>query len=213
MSAAISPLTPNPEFAVPASDEKLQRAAQGLRDHGMEAEVVGTSAEALEAVMKLIPPHAEVLTATSKTVEAIGLIERLSKPGEFDLVRPKVMALMQAKDLKAARKLGAAPDVAVGSVHAVTEEGEVVIASATGSQLSAYASGAETVIWVVGAQKIVKDLATGLRRVREYAYPLEDARARAAYGKPSAMAKIMIVAQEFRPGRIHVILVKQKLGF
>ena len=109
--------------------------------------------------------------------------------------------------------MGASPDVIVGSVHAVTEEGEVLIASATGSQLGPYSAGAETVIWVVGAQKVVKDLATGLRRLREYAYPLEDARARVAYGKPTVLAKILIVAQEARPGRIHLILCREKLGF
>ncbi|MGA8302715.1 MAG: LUD domain-containing protein [Thermoplasmata archaeon] len=213
MATEDSTLIPNPEFAVGASEDRLERAAKNLRDHGIDVEIVATAVEALEAAMRLIPPHAEVLTSTSKTLETIGLVERLSKPGEFDLVRPKFMALTQAKDVRGARKLGAAPDVEVGSVHAVTEEGEVLIASATGSQLGPYASGAETVIWIVGAQKVVADLSTGLRRIREYAYPLEDERARGAYGKPSSMAKILIVARENRPGRIHLILVKEKLGF
>jgi hypothetical protein len=208
-----STLVPNPEFAVAASEPQLERTVKNLRERGIDARIVGSAGDALDAVLNLIPAHAEVFLATSKTVEAIGLSERLSGAGEFDLVRPKVMALMQAKDARGARKMGAAPDVVVGSVHAVTEEGEVLIASATGSQLSPYSSGAETVIWVVGAQKVVKDLTAGLRRLREYAYPMEDARARIAYGKPSLLAKIMIIEREARPGRIHLILVREKLGF
>jgi hypothetical protein len=206
-------LVPNLEFAAAASEDRLERAAKNLREHGMDVQIVETAGEAVEAAMRLIPPHSEVLTATSKTLESIGLVDRLSKPGEFDLLRPKFMALIQAKDARGARKLGAAPDISVGSVHAVTEEGEVLIASATGSQLGPYASGAETVIWIVGAQKVVKDLTTGLRRIREYAYPLEDARAQGAYGRPSSIAKILIVVRESRPGRIHLILVKEKVGF
>jgi hypothetical protein len=107
----------------------------------------------------------------------------------------------------------ARPDVVVGSVHAVTEEGEVVIASATGSQLGPYASGAGTVIWVVGSQKIVPDLDEGLRRVREYVLPLEDRRTREIYGGPAFIGKLMIVSREQRPGRIVVILVRELLGF
>jgi len=98
-------------------------------------------------------------------------------------------------------------------VHAVTEQGQVIVASMTGGQVGPYASGAGTVIWVVGAQKIVRDLEEGLRRIREYSYPLEDARAREAYGIASGINKVLIVNREVVPGRITVILVKEKLGF
>ena len=110
------------------------------------------------------------------------------------------------------RKLGSAPDYVVGSVHAVTEEGALLIASFSGSQLGPYASGAGQVILVVGTQKIVPDLETGLRRIREYSYPLEDARAREAYGMGSAINKTLIIEGDF-PGRISVVLVKEQLGF
>jgi hypothetical protein len=111
------------------------------------------------------------------------------------------------------RKIGASPDYVVGSVHAVTEQGQVLVASASGSQLGPYASGSGTVIWVVGAQKIVPDLEEGFRRINEYSYPLEDARAQEAYGMSSAINKILIVNGEFRPRRITVVLVKERLGY
>lgn len=117
---------------------------------------------------------------------------------------------MQAREKQ---RLGAAPDWAIGSVHAVTEDGKVLIASATGSQLSAYAYGANHVVWIVGAQKLVKNFEDGLKRLYEYSLPLEDVRARKVYGAGSSVNKILIVNKEPAPERITMIIVKEKLGF
>jgi hypothetical protein len=111
------------------------------------------------------------------------------------------------------RRLSAAPDVMLGSVHAVTETGSLLAASMGGSQLGPYVSGAGRVILVVGTQKIVSDLEEGLRRINEYAFPLEDARAQAAYGIHSAVNKVLIINHEIVPGRITVVLVDEVLGF
>jgi hypothetical protein len=111
------------------------------------------------------------------------------------------------------RRLGAAPDVMLGSVHAVTETGSLITASMSGSQLGPYGSGAGQVVLVVGTQKIVSDLEEALRRVHDYAFPLEDARAQAAYGIRSAVNKILIINREITPGRITVVLVDAALGF
>ena len=107
----------------------------------------------------------------------------------------------------------AAPDFVVGSVSAVTEGGALVAVSASGSQLPAYAGGAGKVIWVVGGQKIVTDLAGALHRIETYAYPLEDVRARATYGRSSAINKILIVNAEPSPGRTTVLLLRKAIGF
>jgi hypothetical protein len=111
------------------------------------------------------------------------------------------------------RSLGAAPDFMLGSVHALTETGSLITASMSGSQLGPYASGAAQVILVVGTQKIVADLEEGLRRIEDYALPLEDARAHAAYGIHSAVNKILIINREIVPGRMTVVLVDEVLGF
>ena len=111
------------------------------------------------------------------------------------------------------RVLRARPAIIVGSVHAVTEEGQVLTASFGGSQLGPYASGAGKVIWVIGAQKIVKDLNEGFRRIEEYSYPLEDARLRATLGIPTAIGKVLIFNREPRPGRVTAIIVKEELGY
>ena len=111
------------------------------------------------------------------------------------------------------RRLSAAPDVRLGSVHAVTKPGSLLAASMGGSQLGPYASGPGRVILVVGTQRIVWDLQEGLRRINEYAFPLEDARAQAAYGIRSAVNKVLIINREIVPERIIVVLVDEVLGF
>jgi L-lactate utilization protein LutC len=103
--------------------------------------------------------------------------------------------------------------VAVGSVHAVTETGSLVIASGSGSQLPGYAGGAARAIWIVGAQKIVPDLETGLRRVEEHCLPLESARTQAAYGSPSAINRLLVLNAELHPGRGVVLLLREAIGF
>ena len=111
------------------------------------------------------------------------------------------------------RKLVAAPEVLVSSVHSITEQGEVLIASAAGSQLGAAAFGASTVIWVASTQKLVCTLEDGLRRIREYSLPLENERSQQVYGQDSAINKLLIINAEHEPGRVTMVLVKQQLGF
>ena len=111
------------------------------------------------------------------------------------------------------RQLAAAPDYVVGSVHAVTEDGSLLIASASGSQLGPLVSGGGHVILVIGGQKVVADVATGLRRIYEYCFPLEDRRARDAYGVPSGVNNVLIINRVVMPNRVHAILVGEPLGF
>ena len=110
-------------------------------------------------------------------------------------------------------ELGAATKCAIGSVHAVTEDGHILIASNTGSQLSAYVYGAENVIFIVGTNKIVKNTDDGIKRIYEHSFPLENERAKKAYGMNSAVNKILILNKEFKQNRIKLVFVKEKLGF
>lgn len=159
------------------------------------------------------------MTMGSRTLETIGVAEEINEPedvgGErrFDAVRPKLMAMNMQTQWPEMRRMGASPDIAIGSVHAITEQGEVFIASASGSQLAAFVYGAGTVIWVVGSQKLVSDREAAFKRIYEYSFPLEDQRAREAYGIGSGVNKVLIVNREVIPDRITVILVKQELGF
>ena len=208
-----SQLPINQNFSKLPSQKSITTAIDSLKDRGINAEFVSTGGEAKQRVLELIPEGSEVMTMTSKTLAAVGLQEELNESGRYQSVRHELLAHAgqpQPRDLKAKANL---PEYTVGSVHAVTQDGKVLIASNTGSQLGAYAYGADHVIWVVGAQKIVQDQEEGLKRIYEYSYPLEDRRAQEAYGIRSAVNKILIVNGERTPDRIHMIIVGENLGF
>src|SRR6266480_448739 len=201
------------EFTQLASEEQIARTMQALEAHGMRAVVFESGEEARAHVLDLIPSGAEVYNSPSRTLELIGLAEDIEHPTRFQSVRARLHALDRVTQRNEMRKLGASPDVLVGSVHAITEQGEVLIASAVGSQLGPAASGAGAVIWVVGTQKLVHTLEDGFRRIREHSLPLESERTQRVYGQPSAINKLLIVSGEAHPGRITIVLVKQQLGF
>lgn len=191
--------------------EQLERAASAVRERGFAVHVVDTARGARELVGSLLPADQGVFTASSETLRLSGIAADIEDSGRFRSVRRQAAAL--DGDFVAQVKLGAAPDVVVGSVHAVTEDGYLVAASATGSQLAAYAAGATRAIWVVGAQKVVPDLPTALRRVRTYSLPREWDRCQQAYGQPSFIGKILIFEREAAAGRGTVVLVREPIGF
>jgi hypothetical protein len=201
------------KYAKLATGEQIQRAAQALEANGIHTLIAENGDEAKRLFWGLIPEGAEVFLGASVTLETLGIKDEIDKSGRFESIRPKMFALNRETQAKEIRKLGASPDYAAGSVQAVTEDGHVLIASNTGSQLGPYASGAGKVIWVVGAQKIVKDLNEGLRRIQEYDVPLEDQHMQQLYKLHTNLSKLLIVNKEIRPNRITMIIVKEKLGF
>jgi len=198
-----------------ADEKTIENTVAALKANGIDAQVVENRQEAKRKVLELIPESSEAMTMTSVTLDTIGLSEEINKAdSRFRPVRDKLYAMDRNTQVQEMNRLGAAPEFAVGSVHAVTEDGHVLIASNTGSQLPAYSFGALHVIWVVGAQKIVKNTDEGIKRIYEHSLPLESERAKKAYGVPgSAVNKILIINQEVQPGRVKLILVKEKLGF
>jgi len=160
-----------------------------------------------------VPQGAEVYANQSQTIDKLGLREEFDQPGRYNAVRPKVLKLDRKTQADEIRKLRSSPDYIIGSVHAITESGQVLASSFGGSQLGAYAYGSAKVIWIVGTQKLVKNLDEGFRRIEEYSYPLEDARLLAAFGMHSAVGKTLIVNREVVPERITIVLVKEELGY
>jgi L-lactate utilization protein LutC len=206
-------LIPNQEFTRLATDEQIEVVVKALAANNIHAVVVENGEEAKQLVLGLVPLGAEVYANISKTLEKIGITEEIDKSGRYDAVRPKVLALDRKTQADEIRILRSRPAYIVGSVQAITEDGQILTASNGGSQVAPYTYGARKVILVVGAQKIVKDLNEGFRRIREYSYPLEDARLRATLGVPSAIGKILVIDREVVPGRITVIITKEELGF
>ncbi|MFE5846264.1 nuclear transport factor 2 family protein [Streptomyces niveus] len=197
----------------PASDEQLKRAASALTAHGFTAEVLDDVAAARARVEALIPEGAGVFTAASETLRLSGIQDDINSSGRYQAVKPRVLAMDRATAADDIRRLLASPDVVVGSVAALTETGSLVVASGSGSQLPSYAGGAGLAIWIVGAQKVVPDLHTALRRVEDHALPLENARAQEVYGQPSAVNRLLVLNAEPHPGRGVVLLLREAIGF
>ena len=208
----ITMLAPNMEFSRVATEDRVIRTAEALEAHGMHTMILENGEEARRCVLEMIPAGSLVHNPPSRTLEQIGLAENIADSGDFQNTRSRLRSMDRRTQQRQMRQLSSSPDVVVGSVHAITEQGEVMVASASGSQLAAEVFGASTVVWVVGTQKIVPTLDEGFRRIREYSYPLEDQRTRRAHGQPSAINKMLVVSGE-QPGRITVLLVKQNLGF
>jgi acyl-CoA hydrolase len=203
--------TPDSFTALP-DEQALAATVVALEEHGFSVEVVENLDAAREAVLNRIPAGSSVMTNTSVTLTETGIADAINEGGPYESARNKMFALDFATQVQQMKAIGGQPDYALGSVHAVTRDGTLVIASASGSQLASYAWGAANVIFVVGAHKLVTDLAAAHKRIYTHSLPLEDARAQAAYGQHSQVGKLLEIHQEM-PGRIHVVLIRQLVGF
>lgn len=201
------------KYSTIASDQAISAASESLESHGINVEVVENLEDAKRVVLEMVPEGSEVFTMTSVTLDEAGISAEINESGKYKSVRNALNSMDRATQGHEMNQLGAAPQITLGSVHAVTEDGKVLIASKTGSQLPAYASAAGKVIWVVGTQKIVKDLDEGMDRLYNHSLPLEEQRAQKAYGVGSEIDKILIVNKEIKPDRITMVLVKEVVGF
>jgi hypothetical protein len=199
-------------FTTLPDDETLAATVVALEEHGFSIDVVDGLEAARDAVLARLPKGSSVMTNPSVTLKETGIADAIDNGGPYDSVRNKLNGLDYATQLAEMKSIAGTPDYTLGSVHAITGDGTLVIASASGSQLASYAWGAANVIFVVGAQKLVPTPEAARERIYEHSLPLEDARAYAAYGQNSAVGKILEIHQEF-PGRIHVVLIREGVGF
>ena len=148
----------------------------------------------------------------SKTLEDAGIFGELMRSGRYNFLRTRLRHMSYETEADQIRKLSAAPNFMLGSVQAVTEAGQLVAASGSGSQIGPYASGARQLILVIGSQKIVPDLDAALRRISEHVQPYEDMRLRELTGEGTQLARVLILERDFRPGRTTIILVREPVG-
>jgi hypothetical protein len=199
-------------FSTLPDDQTLAATVVAMEEHGFSVEVVDTLDAARDAVLARIPRGSSVMTNTSVTLQDTGIADAINASDQYESARNAMFALDFATQAQEMKAIGGQPDYALGSVHAISHDGTLVIASASGSQLASYSWGAANVIFVVGAQKLVPDLNVARERIYQHSLVLEDARAQAAYGQHSSVGKILEIHQEL-PGRIHVVLVRQQVGF
>ena len=195
-------------------EEIINKTIKAVKDRGIDVILVNNKEEALEKVKELIPDGASIMNSSSTTLEEIGFVDYLKEGTHFwkNLHEEIFRETDKSKIGDLYRKTTLA-DYFLGSIHAITEDGIVVTASNSGSQLPSYAFSSPHVIWVAGAQKIVPQLKDALKRIREYVLSLENERAQKAYGVGSNVSKLLIIEKETSPGRIILVLAKEVLGF
>jgi hypothetical protein len=208
MSTTVAP----DRFTTLPDEHALQATVVALEEHGFSVDVVDDLDAARQAVLARIPQGSSVMTNTSATLAETGIADAVNDGGAYESARNKMLAFDFATQAQQMKAIGGQPDYALGSVHAVTRGGTLVIASASGSQLASYAWGAANVIFVAGAHKLVPTLEAAHQRIYQHSLPLEDARAQAAYGQHSFVGKVLEIHQEL-PGRIHIVLIRQLVGF
>jgi hypothetical protein len=198
-----------------ASKKVLDKAINALRDRGVKAEFLLDRAAALNRLRELIPKGASVMTGGSETLIQIGFINLLTSGDHpWKNLKDRILAEKDPAKQVMLRKQSVLSDYFLGSVHAVAQTGELVFASASGSQLPAYVFTGDNVIWVAGTQKLVPTLGEAIKRVREYVLPLEDARMKREGYPGSTIGKLLIFEREIDPNRnLRLLLVGEKLGF
>ena len=199
-------------FTTLPDDDTLAATVAALEEHGFSVDVVDDLDAARDAVLDRIPEGSTVMTNTSVTLQETGIADAINSEGRYDSARNRMLALDFATQVQEMKAIAGQPDYALGSVHAITRDGTLVIASASGSQFGSYAWGAAHVIFAVSTDKLVPDLDAARERIYEHSLKLEDARALAAYGMNSRVGKILEIHQE-DPGRIHVVLIRRPVGF
>jgi len=191
---------------------ELEKLAQRLRDRNFEVVVVDDGEQAKAEVLKRIPQGASIHSGKSKTLEDIGLFKELMEDERYDFIRRRTMKMDRRTQMAEINKMSATPDVMVNSAHAVTEAGQIVITSASGSQIGPIASGAGHLILVIGSQKVVPDLDAAFLRINDVVFPYEDARLREQLGVGTKITRTLILERDFMPGRTTVILVREPVG-
>src|SRR5580658_5997385 len=204
---------PAASFTDPAPAGGLERAAAALTAKNFAVEILDDATAARTRIKGLILEGASVFTGASETLRLSGIEEEINNSGRYDAIRSRSRTMDRATQRDEIWRLLSTPDVIVGSVAAVTETGSLVVASASGSQLPGYAGAAASVIWIVGAQKVVPDLGTALRRIEDHCLPLESERAMKVYGQPSAINRVLILNAEPEPGRGTLLLLREAVGF
>ena len=199
----------------PKDIDIVKRTIEALAKNGITAILAESPNDAKSSALDIIPKDASVMTMTSVTLTELGIDKEINDSGQYNSVRAKLKVLDLKNNEARRREIANAPDISIGSVHAVTEDGKIVIASNTGSQLAAHVYGAKKVIFVVGSQKIVKDIDDAIKRIYEYILPLESERANKAYNSNSGsfVSKLLIINREIQKDRIKIIFVPKNIGF
>lgn len=197
-----------------ATNEEVEIVKKALQENGFNVIVTENGSGALEELLNLIPLGSEVMENTSTTLDQIGATGQINS-GKYISIHKKVLEMDREKYGKEILKMRSVSDFAIGSFHALTMDGKIMMASGSGSQIPGYAYGADHVIFVAGTHKIVKDIDSGFDRIYNYSLPLESERINKVHNTTAGSnpRRILIINSERDTKRTTVILVKEVLGF
>lgn len=195
-------------------DEQIQITIEAIKERNITVFFVNNKEDALKKLKELIPENVSVMTGSSTTLYQIGFMRHyVLEENPWDCLGPEIFnEEHQGKKIDLQRN-GSTADYFIASINAISETGQLVATDASGSRISAFPYAAKNLILIAGVQKITRDLNEAMDRIREYAYPLENERAKKAYGVPSTIGKWIIIERERIDDRITLILVNQELGF
>lgn len=203
-------------YSTLATQEQITKTITNLEKNNIHGISVNTGAQALEKIKSMIPVGASVMNGASVTLESIGFVDYLKDAQHgWNNLHEGILAEHDKAKQADMRKQAVLSDYYLGSVHALSETGEFLVASNTGSQLPHIVGTSKNLIFVVGAQKIVPTLAEAFKRIEEYVVPLENERAMKQYGSNTSLNKIVAFKKENpNMGRtVTVMIVNEQLGF
>jgi L-lactate utilization protein LutC len=192
----------------------INKTAEAVKAQNVNVYQVDSKEEALAKLKELLPAGAEIMTASSTTLDQIGFVDILkSKNHPWKNLKDAIVAEKDPAKQAALRKQSLTSEYFLGSVHAVTQQGELVVASASGSQIPGYAFASDNVIWVAGAHKIVPTLQDAFERIEKHTVPLEDKRMKSVGMSGTKWSHTYVFKYNIMPRKLHLILVKEALGF
>ncbi len=202
-------------YSLPVNGQNLKRTIKALENNGFNVLVASSEDEAKEIALEVLPPGSEVMEHTSKTLNEIGLSDEIDNSGKFASLHKKAVTMDREKQGKEISQMRSVHDWSVGSFHAVTEDGKIMLASGSGSQIPGYAYGAKNVLFIAGTQKIVKNLDEGFDRIYNHSLPLESERMNKTYNTTvgSNVRRILILNSESNTARTTIIFIKKSIGF
>ena len=197
----------------PATAESISRTIKALAARNVDAVLVESGEAALAKLLELAPEGSEVFVNTSETLDTIGYTEYMHGNDRYINLHDRMMEQPDAAAQREFRRKTTTADYFVGSVQAIAETGEIVVASGSGSQIGAYSYGARRLILVAGTQKICTTLAQAEARTRGFTLERHDRWLEGRGAAPAPIGKYLVMEHEPVVGRISMVLIPESLGW
>lgn len=191
----------------------LDETKRNVEERNIVVSVFEDSEDAREHLIGRIPAHSTVMNGRSTTMHDIGFVEYLQQEPNFSYLKTQIQQIEDDDERRDARRKAITADVFFDSPNAIAATGEIIGVNGLGTSIGAWPYGANRLVLVSGTNKIVPTLEEAIDRVRDYAYPLEDARVQKAKNHRSMIGKLLIYEFEKLDHRTELVLIDGNYGF